>query len=286
MRSHIFTHGCFLIPLLLLSGCNPSLQELKSISPAPDGFSGSLASEYLAYAESEAEQGRKSSSEHFAAKGLRATRGEEVNLDSVDEKTVGSESLSDYRAALMDVLNDKVKNAEPQKAARAQVLFDCWNEQEKEGLTVTAASPAIASCKQEFDLVYDEIREISDGFLYGDDSKNTIRFFEGDAQLGYEEKELIKKIASHAAKYQDYKLQLKTYRVDSGSGLSDQRLVVVRDELINNGVPKARIFLSKMNKEASDSAVRLSNDKEQKNRDVVYVFVTYKHNLLVELADD
>lgn len=286
MRPHSIALNRFLIPLLLLSGCNPSLQELKAISPSQHGFSSSLAAEYLAYAESEAEQGRTSSSEHFASKGLRAARGEVVELDSVNDRIEGSKLLSDFRIALTDILNDNVKKAEPKKAARAQILFDCWNEQEKEGLTVAAAAPAIASCQQEFGLVYDEVAELADSFLYGDDSKNSIRFFEGSAELDAAEKEAIRKIASHVTRYEDYKLQLKTYLVDSQRRLPRRRLIAVRDELVKNGVPRPRIFLAKMEKEDSDGAVHLSADKEQKNRDVVYVLVTYKHNLLVELSDE
>lgn len=286
MRAHIITLNRLLLPLLLLSGCNQSLQELKAISPAPNDFSSSLAAEYLAYAESEAEQGHASSSEHFAAKGLRAAKGEAVELDNVNERVEGARLLSDFRIALTDILNDNVKKAAPQKAARAQILFDCWNEQEKTGLTVAAAAPAIASCQQEFGQVYDEISAVADSFLYGDDSKSRIRFFEGSAELDAVEQETIRKIASHVTRFQDYKLQLKTYFVDSQHRLPRKRLIAVRDELIKNGVPKSRIFLAEMDKEDSDGIVRLSADKEQKNRDVVYVLVTYKHNLLVELTDE
>lgn len=286
MRPQIIKLNRFLLPLLLLSGCNQSLQELKAISPATDGFSNSLAAEYLAYAESEAEQGHTSSSEYFAAKGLRAAKGELVELDNINEQVEGARLLSDFRIALTDILNDNVKKAAPQKAARAQVLFDCWNEQEKAGLTVAAAAPSIASCQQEFGQVYDEISAVADSFLYGDDSKSRIRFFEGGAELDAVEKETIRKISSHVIKYQDYKLQLKTYFIDSERRLPRKRLIAVRDELVKNGVPKSKIFLAKMDKEDSDGVVHLSADKEQKNRDVVYVLVTYKHNLLVELTDE
>lgn len=286
MRAHITTLNRFLLPLLLLSGCSSSLQELKSVSPAPDGFSNSLASEYLAYAESEAEQGRTSSSEHFASKGLRAAKGEQVELDSVDSRTEGYKWLSDYRADLINALNDNVKYAEPQKAARAQVLFDCWNEQEKEGLTVTAAAPAIVSCKQELDQVYDEISQLSDSFHYGDDSKKAIRFVEGSAALDEEERGKIKKIAAHVRKFDDYKIELKTYHAGSDRHLPQRRLTAVSDELIKDGVPKAKILLTKVGKENADDAVHLSTDKEQSNHDVVYILVTYKHNLPIDHHDE
>lgn len=285
MRAHIITLNRFLLPLLLLSGCNSSLQELKTVAPAPDGFSSSLASEYLAYAESESEQGRSSSSEHFAAKGLRASKGEQVGLDSVDEKIPGSKWLSDYRAALINALNDDVKNAEPRKAARAQILFDCWNEQEKDGLTVTEAAPAIVSCKQELDLVYDEISQLADNFRYGDDSKKTIRFIDGSAALDAEEQGKIKKIAEHVGKDEDYKIELKTYRSDYGHHLPQRRLAAVSDELIKNGVPKAKILLTKVDKESADGAVHLSADKEQVDHEVVYILVTYKHNISAQHND-
>lgn len=281
MRSQIITLSRFFIPLLLLAGCTSSLQELKTISPVAEDFSGSLAAEYLAYSESEAEQGHSSASEYFASKGLRASKGEAVEPDAVKVKEGESTDISTARAALMEVLSEGVKKAAPQKAARAQMLFDCWNEQESDKLAAGAA------CDEEFSSTYEELRSISDNLLYGADRKNTIRFFEGSAELDDEEQNIIKEIVSHIAKHKDYKLQLKTYNDADKAELSAKRLVAVRDALRKYGIPKGKISFAKLkSNKKSGMAVYLSNDEAQQNMDIVEIIVTSKQHFLNGLPNE
>ena len=59
--------------LLILSGCTGNLAELHALAPASNDFPSALAAEYLAYGESEKEQGRPIIADKFAEKGLKRT---------------------------------------------------------------------------------------------------------------------------------------------------------------------------------------------------------------------
>src|SRR5271170_6806366 len=98
MRRAVFI-GC----ILLLSGCASPLAKLRELNPQTDDFAGSLASEYLAYADSEAEQGRKLVAEHYAGKGLKAMKGEAVDPEPIDASLApyDQEQLTAARAQLM-----------------------------------------------------------------------------------------------------------------------------------------------------------------------------------------
>lgn len=281
INMHIYSFSSLLriVPLFLLMGCSASLQELKTIAPVAGDFSSSLAAEYLAYSESEAEQGRDSSAEHFAAKGVNSTKGDDVALDEVSKKTKNYDSLLASRAALSDILSEDVKRIAPQKAARAQLLFDCWNEQENKNL-----STAHVSCAEEFTTIYDELQTIADDLIHGAYSKNSIEFYTGSADLDADAKYIIVKISRHLAKSNNYVLELDAHRnvKDSKSSkglLAYKRLVAVRNAMVKAGVPSAKVFFTKPYKISSASVVHLSNDKIVENSNKIDIIITSSRHL-------
>lgn len=155
----------FVSLLLLLSGCTGSLSELRSLAPAPDDFSSALAAEYLAYSEAELEQGRGQAADHFAAKGVEAAKTRIVPPDAAK----GAE-LEAARAALVVVLTDDVKHVAPQKAARAQLLFECWNAQEPKK---QPSRPV--SCADSFAVAMEELQAVADSLIHGKAKKHRKR---------------------------------------------------------------------------------------------------------------
>lgn len=265
---------CTISPVLL-AGCTASLQELQQISPMANDFSGSLAAEYLAYSQAELEQGQDYSSEYFAAKGLGAAKGEVVMPDDVREEGSDSSGLLAARQALVGVLNDDVKHVAPQKAARAQMLFDCWNAQ-----TASKRAGFAAGCAEEFGQVYDELQQISDNLTHGAIGRSTFDFYVGSAALDAEARYVIAKVAAHLKSVSDYAVELDAHHnvkdnKSSKGRLARARLTVVRDALIRAGVPKERVFFAK-NRAASDTSkmVYLSSDKIVENRNKFDIIIT------------
>src|SRR5438045_3746843 len=96
-----------LLSLLALAGCS-SLHRLKQMNPSADDFNSALASEYLAYAESESEQGRHNFAERYAGKGLRAAEGKPVLPDEINKslQPEDQEMLRPARDKLLTFLTD------------------------------------------------------------------------------------------------------------------------------------------------------------------------------------
>lgn len=135
MRAAMVTAG-----LILLAGCNVTdvkdLQAAKAQVGTP--FTQALTDEYRAAATHEAEvEYEWNHAAIFARKGLKAARGEVVMPEELNAwgeipaPRVGE--LSDARMRLVGYLNDGVRERVPAPAAKAQVMLDCWIEEETEG---------------------------------------------------------------------------------------------------------------------------------------------------------
>ena len=153
------SYTSLLLLLAFTGGCS-SLTQLSNKNPQVDsGFNARVAAEYLAYAQSESEQGQKEDANYYAKKGLRAERGEMVEPETVPEslrqdKPKRYAELTKARARLLKAMSADAVAAKPEVAARAQLLFDCWVDQQQE-----MASGEIISCGQEFSLTLKDLEK-------------------------------------------------------------------------------------------------------------------------------
>jgi len=262
-------HLSFISLLLLLAGCVSSLQKLKNTQPTAEDFPSSLASEYLAYADSESEQGRLFSSEYYASKGVKALKGEKVEPEAVDPKLlpVSREELTTARGQLMTVLNDDVKRSSPQKLAHAQLLFDCWQHELKRNINQEKAP-----CGDEFKSTMSELQEVSDQLLYKNEAQHAIAFTEKSAALSDEASATIKDIAAQAKGAKRYTIQLSAYmgRHAAQRTPSERRLSAVRKAFVRAGIPGRHI---RVRKHGGAKMVVLSGDALP---DTKKIFITLK----------
>ncbi len=144
-----------LLALPLLTGClRFSLDTLKSTEPSGSAYSTALAVEYQAFAQSEADQFDWWDAEKFAKKGLRAANGEDVPPEDPNEWDIPKSSLFALLEAhqkLIELSTPEVRAKEPELAARAQAMFDCWVEQQEENWQ----NEHIDACRGEFFEVLD-----------------------------------------------------------------------------------------------------------------------------------
>lgn len=145
-----------------LTGCGANLVLLAAHDPQATDFNSSLAAEYLAYAESMSEQDHPVLSEYYADKGLKALSGEPVPPEQAKDD---DKAVIEGRKQLLAVLTDDVKSVAPQKLARAQLLFDCWQQQHRTGGNVKKAP-----CAEEFSASLAEVQEVADSFIHGKSS--------------------------------------------------------------------------------------------------------------------
>ena len=252
--------------MLLLSGCSLNLQELRDISPEVDHYPGALAAEYLAYSNAELEQGRRASAEYFAGKGLDANQGKTVVPDAVSPKA--PKALSAARASLISLLTDDVKRAAPQKAARAQLLFECWNAQ---------ASKKIdngAECADGFAGALEELHEVADAFIQGEEKTYTVRFESGSAELSAEAAKTAQDAAESISGQKKYVIKLQAHH-DTKSKLVQQRLKATSEALVKAGAWPDNIRILRVN---NDKAVFLSNDEVPPENDGIDVIVKSQTN--------
>jgi OOP family OmpA-OmpF porin len=137
--------------LALVSGCTGwNLDALQSAERVGSPFTVALANEYQALAEYEAlTMNDWVDGDYFAVKGLAAAGGEAVLPEDpsnwwAPEGAIGE--LNDARAQLIAALDSGAREAQPETAARCQVLYDCWVEQVEENHQPTH----IAACRDNF----------------------------------------------------------------------------------------------------------------------------------------
>lgn len=245
-----------LVLLALLSGCATSLRQLDELKPAADDFPSALASEYQDYANSEYEQGRIFSAEHFASKGLKALDCIPVQPEDVDSSLteVQKQQLGEGRTQLVKFLNDDMKQLAPQKLARAQLLFECWQNELIKNINQTTAP-----CQGEFASTMAELQELSDTARYGKETKHVIVFEPKSTAIDEQGLAMISEVAQSVATLPNYRVILLSYTGKRASQrhITEKRLGNVRRALVKAGVGDKHIRIKKA---GGTKAVILSRD--------------------------
>lgn len=129
MVNPVITRLFVITMLAAIAACSP-LDRLKEVRETDRGdFSSSLAIEYLAFAESEAELDHKKNSRYFAKKGLNASKNKATLPEDPATWDINADTLTELRNArerLMQVRSEFFQRVSGQSLARAQMLYDCW----------------------------------------------------------------------------------------------------------------------------------------------------------------
>jgi OmpA-OmpF porin, OOP family len=115
------------------------LSEAQSTQPRGTAFDNALSRDYLAMAKSENVQWDYKDTETFARRSTAAAQGKPTLPDDprlretwVPDDKMGE--LNQARQRLVTALDRNNRTARPEVAARAQVLYDCWLEQQAENI--------------------------------------------------------------------------------------------------------------------------------------------------------
>lgn len=256
--------------LALLSGCSSDLARLKEMNPPATDFKGALAAEYRDFADSEHEQGHVSSASHFAAKGLAAYHGSDVQPDALNTGiTNGAQELADARSQLVRLLTQEVKDAAPQELARTQLLFDCWQQQVGAG-----TPPEKALCAPEFAPTLNQTLAKAGPEVYDEAFRRSITFAPNSTRLTDENKaditEVVRTLNDIGSK--DYWVELRAYvgRKSSQRKLTEARIGAVKKMLVKDGVHARQIRIQR----EGAKGVMLSRDNIPMNTKVVTITIT------------
>ena len=253
-----------------LAGCSSTpLTQLQESTPKGTAVSQALAGAYADFAKVEVtEMVDLKDGDYFARKGLDAARGcepvPEVVADwDVEEKAVVS--LQSARNRLAAALVNRLDKAAPSLAAKAQVGFDCWIEQQEEGF-----QPGdIENCRKVF------VSSVSD-LEQRDDYPHSV-FFELDADgLSQSARQRIEKLAARAMRLGVPRITIvghadSTGNEDHNLALSLRRADVVEQALVAAGVPSDRVGVAA----AGENRLRVMTDDgvaEPQNRRVELLF--------------
>jgi len=247
-REKLKMRALFLSALLLLSACGTvnDLQELRARKPDTSTFGSALASEYLAYAESREEEGHPIRAGRFAKKGLRALENGDVPPDE-DPKFL------EERHALLAVLTPDVKEVSPAKAARAQLMYDCWVDGD-------------GVCKRSYGQALADLQPIADALVHGDDNRFAVHFDKGSAALSATASAVLDVVAKRTEGMGRYQVELTV--PSKKNSLNTRRLLAVEQGLIVRGVNAGHIDVhgSRKNKE-----VVLSSDKKAQSTVTIHI---------------
>jgi outer membrane protein OmpA-like peptidoglycan-associated protein len=170
--------------------------------------------------------------------------------------------LQTARSSLMAVLTDNIKSVAPQKAARAQLLFDC--RVHKQNMHISEEN---APCTDEFRATLAELQQVAESFKRGKEISYDIRFEGESAELDDEARTTIDGIAEQAASTKDYKIVLRgvTGKNKASRELLDRRLIAIKDALAAKNITASRIITKRTN---NSKLVILSGDVVQETGQV------------------
>ncbi len=257
-----------LFSLLLLAGCG-HLQQLQVLNPEANDFSSSLSAEYLAYASAEAEQGHALNADYFAGKGLQAWRGDPVELEPVDATLPkpAQAKLNYARNMLSALLTDDVKHVAAQKAARAQLLFDCSVKQ------AALKTKPTTVCSEELQQALLDIETVASSFMLGKETMHEIRFSAGSASLSKAALALVDEITGYVQDETAFAIDLEG-RADNAAGkqLFEKRASALRKAFAARGIMEDHIQMQSTGS-ANGKAVYLSCDDTVKDKNKIRVTI-------------
>ena len=120
----------------MLAGCaGLELEKAEKQSPVGSAFQNDLYAGYIDLSSSEYAEGDYKDSDYFAQKAMTSGSGEAVQPTMIEARDLPSDKqdiLTTSRLRLMAAMAAGASDKAPDDAARAQVMFDCWMQEQEE----------------------------------------------------------------------------------------------------------------------------------------------------------
>ncbi len=210
-------------------------QALSAKASAGTPFGQALFQEYQAYTRQQvAKEVEWVDATHSARKALRANASEIVAPDEVSSRPLSSTAVPELtaaRARLMGYLDGGANQRVPAAAAKAQVAFDCWLEQESQA-QITAAK----TCRTTF-LTHEPMLKKAVGITQAADdtaARNfVVGFSSGSAQLSAQANQTLKDVATAQAQMRAPLVSVTGFADTVGSADSNLRLARHRADAVS-----------------------------------------------------
>ncbi len=133
-----------------LAGCAGSeLETARKTSPTGDRFTQALYAGYIDLSAGEFDEADYRDSDRFAGRAISAAGNVAVLPEGIDHRDLPADRvrvLSASRERLVAALQANATEKDPVNAARAQVMFDCWMQEQEENFQ----PDHIAACRDGF----------------------------------------------------------------------------------------------------------------------------------------
>lgn len=247
---------------------------LGSRAPSGTPFTQALFQEYQAYARQEvASEVEWVDATYTARKAQQVANGETVLPDELTQRNVPAAALpelSSARGRLMNYFANGATERVPAAAAKAQVAFDCWLEQEAQGNAARACRSAFLAHEPMLKKAVAVTEAAIDG------RRNfAVTFGNGSAALSDKAHQTLKEVASAQAQMHAPVVHIAGFTDTVGSADANMRLArhradAVAAELVKLGVSPAVIAVNAFGE--SRTAVATGDETaEQANRRVEIV---------------
>ncbi len=225
----------------LLAACGTMESDMAPTSS--NAFNQALGTGYQNLSASEQAEYDWSDSRHFAEKAAAAGSESAVEPDTFDFRDIPAEHQDELGAArvrLLSAFGKGAANSAPVEVATAQIMFDCWMQEQEENHQPND----IGLCRAGYGNAMSEV----DGILLGSSGIGPYNvFFDFDqASLSGDASTLLSAILSDIAKRPDAKVVVSGHADTSGPSdynfaLSKERADAVAEYLAANGVPDGAI---------------------------------------------
>ena len=139
------------VGMSLLAACTAiDIDKTRALPSKGTAFQKALHVEYAQLAFGEDDEGDPKNAVFFDKKAHAAAQGKGVQPQAIKARNLPGNKVADLktaRAALVSAFDSGAREKAPKHAARAQVMFDCWIEEQEEDFQ----PKDIARCRSDFD---------------------------------------------------------------------------------------------------------------------------------------
>lgn len=236
-----------LVGTLVLAGCaGMELQRAQEMSPQGSAFNTSLYEGYVDLAASEFAEADYRDSDAFATRAISAGSGQLVGPEQIDRRALPEDKvgeLMDARRRLTMALSTGASERNPSEAARAQVMFDCWMQEQEENFQPQDIARCRGAMMAALDILEAKPVAMAAPKLAPVPGPYVVFFDTDSFELDEKSLAIIKEAAGNASSAKVMKAVLSGHTDTAGSddynkGLSRARVIAVGNALMEAGVSR------------------------------------------------
>jgi outer membrane protein OmpA-like peptidoglycan-associated protein len=213
-------------------GFKDSYDTASATQPMGSDFNRNLYSGYMDLAAAERSEYDWRDSGYFSSKALSAAQDQTVTPDSIASRDLPEESVAELAGAhaqLTAALQGGAATRAPSDAAKAQVSFDCWIQEQEEN----HQPEDWLACRESFNQAMARLKGVG--------GNNYVVFFDFDSMKVDRQAEQVIMDAASAAKLTGGKILVSGHADRAGDAaynmaLSQRRVEAVREMLLSAGI--------------------------------------------------